>query len=117
LLNDELGDEWRPDKSKVVICTNIDGNIVADCDQRGGIVDEKNVALFKKIAAIVEPAGHCFIACHGNHMWAINDRFTKYLGNNRDTDDIHAVFDPVARIITDVSAVPPTAKPGASEIV
>jgi uncharacterized protein len=104
-LDDEtLPPEFAPTRARFVTYFK-PPNITIDCDvaARGIYRDEKYVALFKKLAANLEPHGGYVCVCYGEHMVAITPREIYDLGMTRRTHMVNIAMNPVLGVIQNIT--------------
>jgi hypothetical protein len=107
LMDERLDDNFKPDRMKVVIYPHIRGYIIADCDQRSSMNDQKNMPLFKELARLVESMlGMCLIVCHGDYMKAVTPNGIYDLGATRETHNVVITTNTITNTIKNVAAVP-----------
>ncbi len=79
--------------------------MVIDCDGAARNIhrDTKYAALFKKLAANLEPHRGFVSVCYGEHMIAITPHEIYDLGKTRQTHMINVAYDPALRIIANIT--------------
>jgi hypothetical protein len=104
-LDDEtLPPEFAPRRAHFV-SFRTGPHVVSECDVAARNIhrDTKYAALFKRLAADLEPHRGFVSVCYGEHMIAITPRETYDLGKTRRTHMINVAYDPALHIIATIT--------------
>jgi hypothetical protein len=108
LAYEQMGPEWRPDRSKIVMFADEDGRrIVFDCDTAAPAAwrDRKFLPTIMQYGAAAEATGNTVLVCVGTQMYFIGRERVIDLGRTRHTHGIRRNWSPQMGF-SNVEAVP-----------